>query len=66
MARNIHEHGYRFFHPQIDWGGQTSGEVECELPLYAYGAASLYALFGEWTGWGRLLSVLASLATALF
>jgi 4-amino-4-deoxy-L-arabinose transferase-like glycosyltransferase len=65
MARNFHEGGYRFLCPQIDWRGGGDGCVESEAPVYAVVVALLYGAFGVWEGWGRLLSLLASLGTAV-
>ena len=62
MARNFAEDGFQFLHPQIDWRGDTAGFVESEFPLYAYTAALLDALLGFSDMWGRMLSVLCSLA----
>ena len=68
MARNFHENGYDFLHPQVDWGGAGPGTVESEFPAYSYSAALMYGAFGvrEWLG--RLLSALGFVlgAWALF
>lgn len=66
IARNFHEHGYDFTRPQVDWGGATSGVVECELPIYPYAVALLYGVFGPHEAWARLLSILFSLLGILF
>ncbi len=65
MARNFYAHGFDFFRPQIDWGGSSDGTVETEFPLYSYLAALLYKLFTPCDTWGRILSVLFSLATII-
>jgi 4-amino-4-deoxy-L-arabinose transferase-like glycosyltransferase len=61
MARNYCEHGMNFLYPQIDWGGNTAGYVECEFPLYPYLVAILYSTAGFTEIWGRLFSVIISL-----
>lgn len=66
MARNFSENGYRILHPQIDWGGQTSGEVECEFPLYPFLVALLYKIFGVSEIWARALSLLFSMVSLAF
>jgi 4-amino-4-deoxy-L-arabinose transferase-like glycosyltransferase len=66
IARNYTESGYRILHPQIDWRGETSGEVESEFPLYPYMVALLYGAFGVAEAWGRGLSIVFSLLTLLF
>ncbi len=60
IARNFAAHGYRLAFPEVDWGGRLPGYVESEFPLYTYGLALLYGLFGvhEWIG--RLLTALCS------
>lgn len=61
MARNYYEQGTNFFYPQIDWGGNTAGYVECEFPLYPYLMALLYYVVGFSEMWGRLFSIMLSL-----
>ncbi len=63
MARNFAEQGMRFWLPQIDWGGAGNGLVEAEFPLYPYGVALLYRLFGVHEWLARGLSVLCSVLT---
>ncbi|WP_216905042.1 glycosyltransferase family 39 protein [Synechococcus sp. CCY 9618] len=65
MARNFAEQGMRFWLPQIDWGGTGSGVVEAEFPLYPYGVALLYRLFGVHEWLARGLSLACSLLTIL-
>jgi hypothetical protein len=68
IARNFALHGYRVGLPEVDWGGRLPGYVESEFPLYTFGLALLYGLFGvhEWIG--RLLTALcgAGAAAALY
>ncbi len=66
MARNYFENGYDFLRPQIDWGGDSPGYVECELPVYPFAAALLYGLFGPHEYLGRLLSIFCFLVAAYF
>ncbi len=63
VARNFYENGFHLLHPQIDWGGNTSGYVEMEFPIYSFVVALLYKAFFPSDMWGRLLSVLFSLLT---
>lgn len=63
MARNFHENGFDFLHPQIDWGGNSSGIVESEFPVYPFLVSVIYAVFGVNDTWGRLVSVIFSLFT---
>lgn len=65
MARNFHAGGHRLLHPQVDWGGAGAGYVESEFPLYPWLVSLLYAAFGPRDLWGRLVSVLCSLATVV-
>lgn len=60
IAKNYYENGYNFINPQINWGGNTSGIVESEFPIYPFMAALLYKILGFNELWGRLLSVLFS------
>ncbi|MFQ5600017.1 MAG: ArnT family glycosyltransferase, partial [Candidatus Krumholzibacteriia bacterium] len=63
VARNYYENGFDFLHPQIDWGGNSPGVVEMELPLYPFLVALAYRVFQPADLWGRLLSLLFGLAT---
>jgi 4-amino-4-deoxy-L-arabinose transferase-like glycosyltransferase len=63
MARNFYENGFDLFHPQIDWGGNSSGVVESELPVYPFLVSILYAIVGMSDMWGRILSVICALTT---
>lgn len=63
IARNYLQEGSRFSYPVVDWGGAGSGRVETEFPLYPFAIAATYRLFGVHEWLGRLLSILASLAT---
>jgi 4-amino-4-deoxy-L-arabinose transferase-like glycosyltransferase len=63
IARNFYDHGFDFFHPQVNHGGDTPGYVDTEFPLYPFFVALLWKLFGVHDGWGRSVSVLSSLGT---
>jgi len=63
MARNFVEEEFDILYPRVDWRGVTSGEVECEFPVYQFIVASLYRLLGVHESIGRLLSVFFSLMT---
>ena len=66
IARNYHEEGLTFFHPRVDWRGNTPGHVEMNLPLFPFLVACLYTLAGGAHEWmGRLLAALLSTAAAV-
>jgi 4-amino-4-deoxy-L-arabinose transferase-like glycosyltransferase len=62
IARNYAANGYRLPYPQVDWGGGTPGYVESEFPVYTYGLALLYGIFGTHDWLGRLLTALCGAA----
>lgn len=64
IARNYALNGFQLLYPQVDWGGSTPGYVESEFPLYSYTLALLYGAFGVHEWLGRLMSAIASAATA--
>jgi 4-amino-4-deoxy-L-arabinose transferase-like glycosyltransferase len=66
MARNFYENGYKLLYPQIDWGGDSSGYVETEFPIYPFIVALFYKFFGVFELYGRLLSVIFSLVALYF
>lgn len=65
VARNFVEEQFSLLNPRIDWRGTTSGEVECEFPVYQFAVASLYRVFGVNEMAGRLLSIALSLSAVL-
>lgn len=65
IARNYHENGLRFLHPQIDWDGDNRGLAGTEFPLYMYLVGLFWGVGGLGDLWGRILSVLFSAMTAL-
>lgn len=66
MARNFYSGGYDFLNPQIDWGGNTPGIVECEFPIYPYILAMLYPFTGVHAAVGRLVSALFASLTIVY
>lgn len=66
IARNYHENGLRFLHPQIDWEGPDPGRAATEFPLYMWFVGLLWPLGGLGELWGRLLSVLFSALTGMY
>ena len=73
MARNFYEmqlahpgatHLWRFFYPQVDWGG--GGYAETEFPIYPAIVSGLYRLTGDHTLYARLVTVLFSLLGLYF
>jgi len=67
MARNFYLNGTSILSPQIDWGGDSSGLVESEFPLFQYVVSLLYRLAGQYDILGRLFSVfLFSLSAVIF
>ncbi len=60
MARHFHLSKTPIWLPQIDWGGESTGYVESEFPLFPYLTSQLYQFFGihEWLG--RCVSILCS------
>jgi 4-amino-4-deoxy-L-arabinose transferase-like glycosyltransferase len=65
MARNFVSEEFDFLHPRVDWRGVTTGDVECELPIYPFLCAILYKMFGIHMAIPRALSILFSLLTLL-
>jgi len=66
IARNFQEHGYMFFYPQVDWGGNSPGYFESEFPIYSYLIAPAYEAEGFGEVWARFLTILASLCGIYF
>lgn len=61
ITRNFHEGNFNLLFPQIDWGGDTSGYVESEFPIYQFVVALLYKVFGVHEFIGRLISIFFSI-----
>jgi len=51
--------------PRIDWNGQADRLAATELPLHMWAYGKLWPVAGLGEKWGRLISVAASLLTAL-
>lgn len=66
MARHFERGGHRFLHPQIQWGGDGSGEIASELPLYPFLVALLQSALGPHDWIGRLLAALFSVASIAY
>ena len=62
IARNLYEHRFNVFYPQVDWGGRL-GYVESEFPLVPAIAAGLYEVFGPQDYLGRVVVMVFSTAT---
>ena len=62
IARTFYEGSINPLKPEANWGG-AHGYVESEFPLYSYGLALLYAIFGVHDWFGRLLTA-ATLGSA--
>ena len=52
IARNFLQNGFRFGYPQIDWAGNSPGDVGTEFPILPFIAAVCYKVAGvhEWIG----------------
>jgi hypothetical protein len=66
MARNFYEGRFNILYPQIDWGGDSSGYVESEFPIYSFAVACLYKVFGFHEFLARGLSAIFSLVGIFF
>lgn len=73
MSRNFYEmqlahpglnNLWRFFYPEVDWGG--GGYAETEFPIYPAIVSWLYQLTGDHTACARLVTVLFSLIGLYF
>lgn len=62
IARNFHREDANPLFPRVDWRGDTSGEVEMELPLLPWLAALAYHGFGYHEQILRVLSAVLGLA----
>lgn len=59
IARSLAFEDFDLARPRVDWRGDTSGEVECELPVYQGVVAATLRAFGDVEWPGRLVSLLA-------
>ncbi len=63
MARHFLRGGFRLLHPQVQWGGDGSGELAAELPLYPFLVALLQSIAGPHDWIARGLAALFSVAS---
>jgi len=63
MARNFVEERFNILYPRVDWRGTSSGEVECEFPIYQFVLAAMYRAWGVHETIGSFLSLIFSLIT---
>lgn len=60
IARNFLEEGPDFLHPKVDFGGENSGIVGSEFPLYQYIIFLFHKIFGFAHWYGRFISLVFS------
>jgi hypothetical protein len=60
IARSLAFEDFDLLRPRVDWRGDTTGEVECECPLYQGLVALLLRAVGDVDWPGRLVSLLAT------
>lgn len=65
IARGYHHGGLPIHQPRIDWDGPSDRLAATELPVYMWLYGKLWPVAGLGEKWGRLISVAASLLTAL-
>ena len=63
IARNFAERSMNIFYPQVNWGGASDPYVGMEFPLMHWIVALTYGVFGENAMFGRLVSMVFSVAT---
>src|SRR6185503_176240 len=63
IARNFAERSMNIFYPQVNWGGAADPYVGLEFPLMHWIVALAYRAFGEDPIFGRLVSIVFSVAT---
>jgi 4-amino-4-deoxy-L-arabinose transferase-like glycosyltransferase len=63
IARNFAERSMNIFYPQVNWGGAADPYVGLEFPLMHWIVALAYRGFGEDPIFGRLVSIVFSVAT---
>lgn len=59
IARNLAFEDFDLARPRVDWRGDTTGEVECEAPIYQGLVAAMLRAVGDVDWPGRLVSLLA-------
>lgn len=65
IARNYSREGRPLLKPRVDWEGPEDRLAATELPLYMWVYGKLWNAGGLGETWGRVLSLLASMLTAL-
>ena len=65
IARAYWRGGQSMLQPRIDWDGGRDRIAATELPVYMWAYGKLWPVAGLGEKWGRLMSVAASLLTAL-
>lgn len=65
IARNYWREARPIHKPRVDWEGPEDRLAATELPVLMWLYGKLWPVFGLGEGWGRLISVGASLVTAL-
>ncbi|MDX6770815.1 MAG: glycosyltransferase family 39 protein [Elusimicrobiota bacterium] len=65
IARNYWRESRPLHRPRIDWEGPEDRLAATELPLYMYAYGKLWGVGGLGETWGRVMSLVASLLTAL-
>src|SRR6185436_16202090 len=63
IARNFAERSMNLFYPQVNWGGGDQPYVGMEFPLMHWILAVAYKVFGVHEIFGRLVSIVFSVAT---
>lgn len=65
IARSYWREARPIYDPRIDWDGASDRLAATELPIYMWAYGQLWPIGGLGEKWGRLISVAASLLTAL-
>ena len=65
VARNFHRQGIEITRPSIDWGGNTDGVVEMEMPIFNAVTAYVYGYTGVNLAVPRALAALGSVVGML-
>jgi 4-amino-4-deoxy-L-arabinose transferase-like glycosyltransferase len=60
MARNMPENGYSLFYPMVDMGGERTGIIGSEFPLFQLLIAVFNGAFGYDHWYGRLINLVVS------
>ena len=62
MARNMNEGNFSLLYPVVDMGGERTGIIGTEFPLYQSIIAIFNHLFGYEHWYGRLISLIVNIA----